>query len=43
MGHWTPTGIEPTNYDDDERTLGSLAATHYNSQVLKCYRPEECV
>src|SRR6218665_3960432 len=18
MGHWTPTGIEPTNYDDDE-------------------------
>src|SRR6218665_1027159 len=18
MGHWTPTGIEPTNYDDDD-------------------------
>jgi len=18
MGHWTPTGIEPTDYDDDD-------------------------
>ena len=19
MGHWTPTGIEPTDYDDDDK------------------------
>ena len=21
MGHWTPTGIEPTDYDDDDDVL----------------------
>ena len=33
MGHWTPTGIEPTDYDDDDDQAygivwcGSLANT----------------
>jgi len=32
MGHWTPTGIDPTDYDDDEwETSGAW--------VLLCSRP----
>jgi len=25
MGHWTPTGIEPTDYDDDENYFRNMA------------------
>ena len=28
MGHWTPTGIEPTDYDDDDRVM--LIEMHVN-------------
>ena len=35
MGHWTPTGIEPTDYDDDE---GWHTAAHYNTKEFKCFK-----
>ena len=24
MGHWTPTGVEPKDYDDDDEIRGSV-------------------
>ena len=35
MGHWTPTGIEPTDYDDDETCKWTvLGAKPYPSNTI---------
>ena len=34
MGHWTPTGVEPKDYDDDEGKLHKLVTTTHAPRVL---------
>ena len=29
MGHWTPTGIEPTDYDDDDDDIYIYIYIHH--------------
>jgi len=29
MGHWTPTGIEPTDYDDDDKQISLYLGSHH--------------
>ena len=40
MGHWTPTGIEPTDYDDDDWkiTRDELIDLHAQMNSLQHYR-----
>ena len=33
MGHWTPTGIEPMDYDDDERIITFVLHIHVKSII----------
>ena len=32
MGHWTPTGIEPTDYDDDDDYVACLILIAFTAQ-----------
>ena len=31
MGHWTPTGVEPKDYDDDDEYVNSMCIMTVNS------------
>ena len=35
MGHWTPTGIEPMNYDDDEGASPSHFHTDFKRSPIQ--------
>jgi len=39
MEHWTPTGIEPTNYGDDEVQRRMTLSTECKYTVFKINRP----
>ena len=34
MGHWTPTGIEPTDYDDDDELVDVNQGAHFLETFL---------
>ena len=34
MGHWTPTGVEPKDYDDDDADDASLAQAGVSTHAL---------
>ena len=39
MGHWTPTGIEPMDYDDDDNYVnnGFICYSSYATRVFMTY------